>query len=123
MTSSSTSEASPAASMSQGRQEDAKDSACPMLASCQTRQEAPPPLGRSSPSHLLTLGCVSPPSQAGRQRAHLPVAASILLDSSPEVGEQPQCYQTEGLAQLGEPHSSARNGCATINTYGLVMKS
>lgn len=59
MTSSSASEASPAASPSWGRQEDAKDSACPMPTSCQPlakpRRRLLPPLGHlSSPQDLAT---------------------------------------------------------------------
>lgn len=122
MTSSSASEASLATSTSRGRQEDAKDSACSTHTPCQPLAK-PPPLDRSSRSRLLALGYDSLPLQAGRERACLLVAASILLDSSSEPGEQPQRDQGARLARLGEPHSSARNGCATVNTYALIIKS
>lgn len=133
MTSSSASEASLAASTSQGRaggrqgrQEDAEESACPTLTS---RQPLAKPPRRLSLCLAIPAGHVSSPQdaatspKAGSQGARLPVAASLLLDSSSEPGEQPQGYLRGCLTLLGEPHSSARNGSATVSTYGLVIKS
>ena len=119
VTSSSASEASLAASTRWGRQEDAKDSACPMLTSGQPLAK---PRRRLPLRSAVPAGRVSLPQDAatfppGRQTANTSACASLY--PSPELPRT----SAEGLARLGEPRSSARNGRATVNTYGLVIKS
>ena len=99
VTSSSASEASLAASTNRGRQEDAKDSACPTLTSGQPlakpRRRLPPPLGRSSRSRLLAPGCGNlPPRQADSER--------VCLCQPPSFSRAPQNLSaTRSRAWLG----------------------